>query len=75
MSLNDSIFQTLRGSYLTAVRDMALYPDNHPAHHDAERMAASASNTAFAVLGHGAAEALRKEGLQEWERIRGYALA
>lgn len=70
MNLNDSIFQTLRGSYLTAVRDMALYPDYHPAHRNAERMAASASNTAFVVLGHKAAEALREEGLQEWERIR-----
>lgn len=69
MNLNDSIFRTFRGNYLTAVRDMAIYPDCHPAHHAAERMAASASNTAFAVLGHEAAEVLREEGLQEWERM------
>lgn len=69
MNLNDSIFQALRGNYLTAVRDMALYPDYHPAHHAAERMAASASNAVFSVLGHEAAETLREEGLREWERI------
>ena len=74
MSLNERILADLRRTYLSAVQEMALFPEGSTGHRRGESLAASTSHTVFYIFGGKAAENLRKEGLREFARIRGAAL-
>lgn len=70
--LDKKILADLRRTYISAVQEMALSPEGSTGYRRGESLAASTSHTVFSIFGGGEAEALRNEGLREWERIRGY---
>ena len=72
-TLNDSILTTLRGYFLLAAADLALYPEGSPEHIKAEHSAANTSRTVFELFGPAAAEALREEAVQKWPKLGGIA--
>lgn len=70
---NDKILTTLRGYFLLAAADLALYPEGSPEHIRAEHSAANASRTVFEIFGAAAAADLRKEAVQKWPKLGGIA--
>lgn len=68
-----NILTTLRGYFLLAAADLALYPDGSPEHIKAEHSAANTSRTVFELFGVAAAEALREEAVQKWPKLGGIA--
>lgn len=71
MSLDERILADLRRTYISAVQEMALFPEGTKEHGRGESLAASTSRTVFSIFGGREAEKLRKEGLREYARIRG----
>lgn len=69
--LDKKILADLRRTYLSAVQEMALSPEGSQGYMRGESLAVSTSHTVFSIFGGDEAETLRKEGLREWERIRG----
>jgi len=69
----DNILTTLRGYFLLAAADLALYPEGSPEHIKAEHSAANTSRTVFELFGAEAAEALREEAVQKWQKLGGIA--
>lgn len=72
-NLDNSILTTLRGYFLLAAADIALYPEGSPEHIRAEHSAADTSRTVFELFGAAAAEDLRKEAVQKWPKLGGIA--
>ncbi len=72
-TLNDNILTTLRGYFLLAAADLALYPEDSPEHIRAEHSAANTSRTVFELFGAQAAEALREEAVKKWPKLGGIA--
>ena len=70
---DNSILTTLRGYFLLAAADLALYPEGSPEHIRAEHSAANTSRTVFELFGAAAAEDLRKEAVQKWPKLGGIA--
>ena len=70
---DNSILTTLRGYFLLAAADLALYPEGSPEHIKAEHSAANTSRTVFELFGAAAAEDLRKEAVQKWPKLGGIA--
>lgn len=68
-NLDNNILTTLRGYFLLAAADLALYPEGSPEHIRAEYSAANASRTVFEIFGAAAAEDLRKEAVQKWPKL------
>lgn len=71
--LDNNILTTLRGYFLLAAADLALYPEGSPEHIKAEHSAANTSRTVFELFGATAAEALREEAVQKWPKLGGIA--
>ncbi len=71
--LDDNILTTLRGYFLLAAADLALYPADSPEHIRAEHSAANTSRTVFELFGAKAAEALREEAVKKWPKLGGIA--
>lgn len=74
MSLNERILADLRRTYISAVQEMTLFPEGTKEHRRGESLAASTSHTVFSIFGSKEAERLRKDGLREYERIKGAAV-
>lgn len=72
-TLDNSILTTLRGYFLLAAADLALYPEGSPEHIKAEHSAANTSRTVFELFGPAVAEALREEAVQKWPKLGGIA--
>ena len=72
-TLGDNILTTLRGYFLLAAADLALYPEGSQEHIRAEHSAADTSRTVFELFGAAAAEALREEAIQKWPKLGGIA--
>lgn len=72
-NIDNNILTTLRGYFLLAAADLALYPEGSPEHIKAEHSAANTSRTAFELFGAAAAEALREEAIQKWPKLGGIA--
>lgn len=70
---DNSILTTLRGYFLLAAADLALYPEGSPERIRAEHSAANTSRTVFELFGAAAAEALREEAVQKWPKLGGIA--
>ena len=70
---DNSILTTLRGYFLLAAADLALYPEGSPEHIKAEHSAANTSRTVFELFGAAAAEDLRKEAVRKWPKLGGIA--
>ena len=70
---DNNILTTLRGYFLLAAADLALYPERMPEHIRAEHSAANASRTVFELFGAAAAEALREEAVKKWPKPGGIA--
>lgn len=70
---DNSVLTTLRGYFLLAAADLALYPEGSPEHIRAEHSAANTSRTVFELFGAAAAEDLRKEAVQKWPKLGGIA--
>ena len=70
---DNNILTTLRGYFLLAAADLALYPEGSPEHIRAERSAANTSRTVFELFGPAVAEALREEAVQKWPKLGGIA--
>ena len=70
---DNNILTTLRGYFLLAVADLALYPEGSPEHIKAEHSAANTSRTVFELFGAAAAEALREEAVKKWPKLGGIA--
>ena len=51
MSLNERILADLRRTYLSAVQEMALSPEDSNGHRRGESLAASTSHTVFSIFG------------------------
>ena len=71
--IDNNILTTLRGYFLLAAADLALYPEGSPEHSRAEHAAANASRTVFELFGAAAAEALREEAVKKWPKPGGIA--
>lgn len=74
MTLDKRILADLRQTYISAVREMALFREGTREHKRGESLAASTSHTVFSIFGSKEAERLRKDGLREYERIKGAAV-
>lgn len=72
-NIDDNILTTLRGYFLLAAADLALYPEGSPEHIKAEHSAANTSRTVFELFGAAVAEALREEAVQKWPKLGGIA--
>ncbi len=72
-TLDNSVLTTLRGYFLLAAADLALYTEGSPEHIKAEHSAANTSRTVFELFGAAAAEDLRKEAVQKWPKLGGIA--
>ena len=70
---DDNILTNLRGYFLLAAADLALYPEGMPEHIRAEHSAANTYRTVFELFGTAAAEALREEAVQKWPKLGGIA--
>ena len=70
---DNNILTTLRGYFLLAAADLALYPEGSPEHIKAEHSAANTSRTVFELSGAAAAEALREEAVRKWPKLGGIA--
>ncbi len=70
---DNNILTTLRGYFLLAAADLAIYPEGSPEHIRAEHSAANTSRTVFELFGATAAEDLRKEAVQKWPKLGGIA--
>ena len=71
--INNNILTTLRGYFLLAAADLAIYPEGSPEHIRVEHSAANTSRTVFELFGAAAAEALREEAIQKWPKLGGIA--
>ncbi len=72
-TLDDNILTTIRGYFLLAAADLALYPEDSPEHIRAEHSAANTSRTVFKLFGARAAEVLREEAVKKWPKLGGIA--
>ncbi|MBD5151280.1 MAG: hypothetical protein HDT16_02015 [Oscillibacter sp.] len=72
-ALDKNVLKTLRGYFLLAAADLALYPEGSPEHIRAEHSAANTSRTVVELFGAAAAEALREEAVQKWPKLGGIA--
>lgn len=70
---DNNILTTLRGYFLLAAADLALYHEGSPEHIRAEHSAANTSRTVFELFGAAAAEDLRKEAVKKWPKLGGIA--
>lgn len=70
---DNNILTTLRGYFLLAAADLALYPEGSPEHIKAEHSAANTSRTVFELFGAAAVEALREEAVKKWPKLGGIA--
>lgn len=70
---DNNILTPLRGYFLLAAADLALYPEGSPEHIKAEHSAANTSRTVFELFGAAAAEALREEAVKKWPKLGGIA--
>ena len=70
-ALDKNVLKTLRGYFLLAAADLALYPEGSPEHIRAEHSAANTSRTVVELFGTAAAEALREEAVQKWPKLGG----
>ena len=66
---DNNILTTLRGYFLLAAADLALYPEGSPEHIKAEHSAANTSRTVFELFGAAAAEALSHPGGRKGRRL------
>ena len=72
-TLDKNILTTLRGYFLLAAADLALYPEGSPEHIKAEHSAATTTRTVFELFGAAEADALREEAVQKWPKPGGIA--
>ena len=68
--LRMKILEDLQQTYISAVQNMALFPENSRQYKNGESLAMSTSHTVAVLYGRKETENLRVMGLREWQRIR-----
>ena len=68
--LDMKILEDLQQTYISAVQNMALFPENSRQYKNGESLAMSNSHTVAGLYGRKETENLRGMGLREWQRIR-----
>ena len=68
--LDMKILEDLQQTYISAVQNMALFPENSRQYKNGESLAMRPSHTVAVLYGRKETENLRVMGLREWQRIR-----